>query len=225
MSENKKGAAGPAPEHGKERNTAMIPAREGLVQRIPDAPKLGTRFWQPPRNINSSIARVKTKLAYWKKVTEETAYLCGKEFIWMKNTRAHGEFMDAVAQTGVHIRTARRLMVHARECDEVNRFLPYHPNKRKADTVSLLEPPPDEDDVEEEKPRHEAGASKEWNATDCAQSLLSRYERLVMHRNEDEHAEVLTIFIELVEDSNREFTESRRMIRESGGRMIEEEPL
>jgi hypothetical protein len=225
MDQKEKGAAVTAPRNGKERNNPMIAVGHDSVNIVPNAPRLNTRFWEAPRNINSSIARVRAKLSAWAKTTNETAYLVGKEFLWMKNTRAHGEFMDAVAQTSVHIRTARRLMEHARECDQVNRLLPYHPNKKKRDTVSLLEPPPDQDDLEEEKPKHEPGASKEWNATDCAKNLLARYERLVMHRSEDDRAEVLSIFIELAEDSNREFAESRRMIREGSGRMIEEEEL
>jgi hypothetical protein len=208
---------------GKEANKVIIPAHVGVVQRVPDAPRLKTRFWEAPRNINSSIARVKSHISHWKKVTEETAYLVGKEFIWMRNTRRdHGGFMDAVAQTGVHIRTAQRLMLHARQCDEVNRFLPYHPNKRRGDTVSLLEPAFDQDELEEEKPKHEAGASKEWNATDCAKNLLSRYERLVMHRTEEDRRDVRTAFNEMADDSDKEFVESKEMIR-SSGRMIEDE--
>jgi len=207
----------------RDANKSILAQRADSVERIPNAPKLNTRLWEAPRNINSSIARVKTKLSAWVKTTNETAYLVGKEFIWMKNTRKHGEFMDAVAQTGVNIRTARRLMEHARECDEVNRLLDYHPNKKKRDTVSLLEPPPDQDDLEEEKPQHEAGVSKEWNATDCVRSLLNHYERLVSHRSEEERRDVRTAFNEVAVDADDDFAESRRIIREGSGRIIEED--
>jgi len=196
-----------------------------IVERIPQGRKLNTRFWEAPRTITQAISQVNKRFRAWARITEETAYLNGKDFIWMKNSRAHGEFMDAVAQTGVHIRTARRLMLHARECDEVNRLLPYHPNKSKADTVSLLEPPPDEESLEEEKPKHEAGASKEWNATDAARSVFARYERVVMHRSEEERQEVRTIFNELADDADNEFAESRRLIREGSGKIFEEGDL
>lgn len=208
-------------EKGAATNDApkKIPDREIVadVKRVPQAPRLKTRYWEPARNIKSSIARVKGHLTHWKRVTEETAYLVGKEFLWIRNTRvSHGEFMDAVAQTGLHIRTAQRLMAHARECDQVNRLLPYHPNKSKGDTVSLLEPLPEKENLEEAKLKHEPGASKEWNATDCAGSLLMHYDKLTTGRTAEQRQDVLATFNELAEDHNQEIEESRRMIREGG---------
>jgi hypothetical protein len=112
-----------------------------------------------------------------------------------------------------------------------NRMIPYDAKARgqeKPETVRSLQVDDPDADFEFEGPKkkiqipkHEPGASKEWNATDCARSLLARYDRLVAGRSEEERREVLTAFNEMAEDSNRELEESQRLMRQ-GGKMLDD---
>src|SRR6266700_804632 len=125
---------------------AMNLEDKAIESRLTSLPK-GRRLpeWKPPLRTKQSMARLRDITGAWVKKTEETAYLLGKEFIWLKNKLAgiKGAYTNAVLASGHTLRTAQRLAEHARECDDVNRLLPYQPNKKhKGDTVTLLEPPP-----------------------------------------------------------------------------------
>src|SRR5262249_1744 len=139
------------------RMTAMEKMSDNM-QLLPRGRRLP--YWEKPRTRVQSISRINKLIEQWARITEETAYRLGKEFTWLKNSLPHGEFQLAVASTPFKIRTVQNLMRHARECDEVNRVLPYHPNPRagsKNATVALLESPEDPDYAEKvKKPRHES---------------------------------------------------------------------
>ena len=51
-----------------------------------------------------------------------------------------------------------------------------------------------------ERPYHQPGYSLEWNATDCARSLLKRFEYLTARRTSQEKCEVLDGFNDLARD-------------------------
>jgi hypothetical protein len=173
-------------------------AIEARLERLP--PRRRLPEWKPAIRAQQSLARVRDITETWRRKTEQTAYLLGKEFIWLKNKLSHGEFVRAVAETGHHIRTAQRLMEHARECDEVNRLLPYHPN-RKRDTVSLLEPPEIEDksQLDEKKPRHNSEPLN-WSATEEMEAVFKMFENRVARRSMAEIEEARDILLEMVRD-------------------------
>src|SRR5262245_56511541 len=98
------------------------------IEKIPRGTRLP--YWEKARTRVQSISRINKLIEHWARMTEETAYRLGKEFIWLKEVLDHGEFQLAVANTPLKIRTVQNLMRHARACDEVNRVLPYHPNPK-----------------------------------------------------------------------------------------------
>jgi hypothetical protein len=190
------------------------------VQKLPRKKELP--YWEAPRTARQCLSRIKNMTTEWVKVTEFTIYKVGKEFIWLKNNKLeHGEFAKFVAQTPYTLRTVQRLMKHARECDDVERLLPYHPNKGgKNDTVSLLEPPEidDKSKLGIIKPDHEPLA---WSAQESAEALLKFFEKLTQRRNTEEMEDVAERFQELV----REYIESRKEDRLMiGGGMAEDRP-
>jgi hypothetical protein len=177
------------------------------LEKIPQGRRLP--YWEKPRTQVQSISRINKMIEHWARLTEETAYRLGKEFTWLKNSLPHGEFQIAVARTPLKIRTVQNLMRHARECDEVNRVLPYHPNARdKNATVALLESPPDPTEVEKlkkEKPRHDREPMA-WSAAEVADALLDIFEKLTRNRKPEEMEDALAQF----EEKAREYIEGRR---------------
>src|SRR5262245_55264724 len=225
MDDKGKGAAtNDAQEKGANRE--IITDESHRVQRIPQGWKLP--FWEPPRSKTQAIARLKTSMQQFARHAYENLFKWGGDLIALQNSPSvkHGDWLDCLAELGMEARTAQNWMRFHRECLEFKRIVVPHwirnrKPKTKHETVSLFSDGPESEEVKEEKPKHEPGASKEWNATDCARSLLNRYERLVMGRTEEERQEVLTIFNELAQDANRELSESRRIMREGGGRFVE----
>ncbi len=93
----------------------------------------------------------------------------------------------------------------------------------KPATVAVLESPEDPEYVERIKKENPEHQPRTWNASDCANQLLARYERLLTGHSDEERQEVMIAFAELVNDANSHRAESRRLIRESSGKMIEED--
>lgn len=214
MSEIKRGTVQPMPQE-KEPNNSILPSNTSAVKAVPQGWRL--RTWETPRTVNQSIARVKNHFRQWGRMTAETAYLAGKEFIWLKAKVGHGNFQRAVEETGIGKRTAENLMTHARECDQVNRTLPYHPNPK---SKIFIESPEEKLKKEkQEKPSHE------WNATEGAQSLLERFESLTAGRTPEESDEVRVAFDEMAREFIEEKAESIRMIRGEGDKQLADERL
>jgi hypothetical protein len=184
-------------------------AMNDSLEKIPQGRRLP--YWDKPRNRVQSIGRINKMIEHWSRLTEDTAYRLGKEFTWLKNSLPHGEFQIAVARTPLKIRTVQNLMRHARECDEVNRVLPYHPNPKagtKNATVALLESPPDPAEaaeIKKGKPRFDKEPMA-WHASEVAQTLLEIFEKLTRNRKLEEMEDVLTQF----EEKAREYIEGRR---------------
>src|SRR5262245_226124 len=122
MEEEEKGATTANSDAPREQTHESI--TKHTVEPLPPRRKLP--HWDKPRSQVQSVSRINKMLQHWARMTEETAYRVGKEFIWLKNSLPHGGFQNAVAATPLKIRTVQHLMHHARECDQVNRILPYH---------------------------------------------------------------------------------------------------
>src|SRR5215813_2772825 len=153
-------------EQSQEETEEKMKSTDGTVQMLPRGRKLP--YIDQPRNVREALARINRATDEWAKTTEDFVYRVGGWFTYVKARTPHGGFEDAIRQTRFNPRTVRRFMVYFGECNAAGRVLPYHPNPhRKSDTVSVLEPPKEEQ-PKPEKPQHEGGHSIEWNATDCA---------------------------------------------------------
>jgi hypothetical protein len=187
---------------------------DGTVQMLPRGRRLP--FIDQPRNVKEAIAKINRASEEWGKTTEDFVYRLGGWFVYIKGRLPHGGFEDAVAETRHKLRTVQRAMKYFAECNATGRMLPYHPNPRvKSDTVTLLEPPAEEQ-PKPEKPHYEGGHSTEWNSTDCAKMLLGSFIKMTQMRSIEEMQSVLTAFDELATDFINERDEDKRMIRGNG---------
>jgi hypothetical protein len=184
---------------------------DGTVQMLPRGRKLP--FIDQPRSVKEAIAKINNATEDWAKTTEDFVYRLGGWFTYVKSRTPHGGFEDSIRQTRFNPRTVRRFMVYFGECNAAGRVLPYHPNPhRKSDTVSVLEPPAEEQ-PKPEKPHHEGGHSVEWNATDCAKMLLSSFAKMTQFRSIEDMQNVLAAFDELATDYINERDKEKRTIR------------
>jgi hypothetical protein len=189
---------------------------ESNIQVVPRGHRLP--YWQKPRNSREAISKINNALREWSRTTDEMAYRVGGWYLWLKNKLPHGEFQLAVAQTQLKMRTVQNFMRHRRECDMMNRILPYHPNPKARGenaTVALLESPEDPDEIQrlkKSKPRLHDSEPLNWNATESARKLFEIYEKFIEHRKIDEMEEVAQQFEDLVRDYIDSRREDRLMI-------------
>jgi len=202
------------------------PPAVNTVERIPPDRKLP--YWEPPRSKTQAMSRLKNGMTHYARHTYDNLFKWGGDLIALKESPSvkHGEWLDCLAELGMNQRVAQNWMRFHRECLEFKRMVVPHwlrdrKDRTKNETVALLSEASEEAEVKKGKPKHEPGASREWNPTDCARSLLSRYERLVTARSDEEREQVLVAFNELAEDANREVIESKRMIREGSNGFLE----
>jgi hypothetical protein len=97
-----------------------------------------------------------------------------------------------------------------KECNQVNRYLPYAPNKRwreKPDTVSLLEPAEiqDKSELKIKKPHYDREPLK-WTVEENAEKIRDLFEKLTERRKIDEMDDLAERAQELI----REYIDSRR---------------
>lgn len=84
-----------------------------------------------------SLDNAKRAINHLGKNLHEHAYICGKTLIWIKVKVGPGNFENWVEDNvWFGVRTARRFMRYAIECDTMQYLLEYHTNK--SDTVSDL---------------------------------------------------------------------------------------
>lgn len=138
--------------------------------------------WEAPVSSRQAWSRVSHLLEEWVRKTTVTCYLVGKEFVWLKQKLPHGQFENGVHEAtsgGMTQRTAQRLMRYSRECDQVERLLPYHPNpKIKNDTVSLLGPP--EPDMKGKRPR-KPEAEETWTEERAVAVIMEDIRKITQH--------------------------------------------
>jgi hypothetical protein len=222
----------------KTASKEIVADDDGRVQRIPPGRKLP--YWEPPRSKTQAVAWLRNGMREWASHTLDNIYKWGAILEWLSIRAGHGGMLDLYAELKLKKNNAENWRRFYRECKEHNRIVVPHWVRQKMKAIEkakgksttvvpeiathlLASPDDDESREKPQKPKHEPGASKEWNATECGHRLLSRYDRLVSGRTEEERKEVLTIFAELAEDANRELSQSRRLIREGGGRIIDED--
>ncbi|HEV8722844.1 MAG TPA: hypothetical protein VGW77_19680 [Candidatus Binatia bacterium] len=191
---------------------------ESRVQPIPRGRHLPT--WIQPRTKKEAIAKINNATEEWGKTTEEFLYRVGGWFIWLRDKSAHGEFETAVSETRFKIRTVRNFMNYRRECDMVNRLLPYHPNPKagtKPATVAVLESPEIEskEELKIKRPRHDSEPLN-WSAAECAEQVFKIFEKLTQGRKIEEVENVAEILQELIRDYIEGRQEDKLMISGHG---------
>ena len=130
-----------------------------------------------------------------------------------------GKGTSGAAQTPHKVRTARNFMNYAKQCDEVNRVLPYRPNSRagKSATVAVLESPEDPaeiEDIKSRKPRHDSEPLA-WSASETASRILEIFEKMTEHRKIEDVEDAA----ELLKDLLSDYVERRR---EERGKLFSE---
>ena len=196
----------------KEKPTNRSVAQVEIVE--PTLPKL-----KEPRNLQEAAKRLREGEKDLVQIAGRAArrfYENGMIASYVKKKIGHGNLTAWIEEhTLYHPRTIRRYMKYFEACNVAGKLLLGKTDKTKTDTLSLL--PPAEMEEGADRPKHQPGESKEWEASECAKALLKRFENLTARRSADERYEVLEGFTDLARDYIASREGSREAVR--GGKV------
>ena len=107
-----------------------------MVKRLFDiSPASSLPKWKEPKDEGSCVIEI----IHFLTSTAENVYNIGKHLLWVKDRVKHGEFGRWVDDhLPISQRTAQRFMVFAKDCDDQNRLLEYHPEKERQEKTTKL---------------------------------------------------------------------------------------
>jgi hypothetical protein len=203
--------ASDAPKEKETRSKAIV-ERAAAVVKIPEILEPELPRLKQPKNIADAAAQMLGEREALVNLAGQAAvrfYKLGMLASYVKSKIGHGNYTDWIKEHTLYDpRTIRRYVKYFDACNVAGKLLLGKTDRIKTDTLSLL-PPADTDSEGVERPTHQPGNSKEWDASECATALLKRFENLTARRTTDERWHVLEGF----QDLARDFINSRESDR------------